>query len=286
MFFSNFKYRLAGSYITSTISLILVLLVAGILFLTIFNARDLSRKTKESITLTLIIKEAATETEINELANILEIADFTKNVEFVSKEDAAKELKEELGEDFESILEYNPLPNTYEIKLLADYTNLDSITNVEQKIKQNTIIDDVYYHKALVNTVDKKMKTLVFILTFLGFLIFIIAGFLINNTIRLVIYSKRFTIKTMQLVGATNKFIVKPFIINSLIQGAISSFIAILILIISILFLQKNIVEIFVISNLGIVFFLTFVFGLIITTFSTYFSINKYLNSGIDNLYY
>jgi cell division transport system permease protein len=282
----KFKYRLAGSYITSTISLTLVLLIVGTLFLTIFNAKDLSRKTKESISLTVIIKESATEVEVNEMLNILQIADFTKDVEYVSKEIAAKSLQDELGEDFESILEYNPLPNTFELKLLAEYTNLDSISIIEQKIKQNTLIEDVFYHKALVNTVDSKMKALVYILSFLGFIVFFIAAFLINNTIRLTIYSKRFSIKTMQLVGATNNFIMKPFLINSLVQGAISSFISILILIISILFLQKSIVEVFIISFIGIVFFITFIFGLIITTISTYFSLNRYLNSGIDNLYY
>lgn len=286
MILNKLKYKLASSYATSTISLIFVLLIVGILLITIFNARKISQKTKESISITLIIKESASEVEINELLNNLNIANYTSDAKYVTKEDAAVILQDELGEDFESILEYNPLPNSIELKLIADYTNLDSISSVEEKLKENTIIDDIFYHKALVNTVDNKMQTLVYILTFIAFLVFIVTAFLINNTIRLLIYSKRFLIKTMQLIGATNNFIIKPFIIKGLIQGIVSSFISILFLIISILFLQKNIEGVFSISYLGTVFFITLIFGVVTTLLSTYLSLIRYLNSGIDNLYY
>lgn len=286
MIFNQLKYKLASSYISSTISLTLVLLVVGILFLSIFNGNSISKKTKESISLTVILNSSALEPEINDFINTLQLKDYTKSTDFVSKEHSAKILKEELGEDFETILEFNPLPNTIELKLIAEYTNLDSISTVEQEIRQNKIVEDIFYYKTLVDTIDKKMNVLSIILSFLALFVLIVASFLINNTIRLTFYSRRFTIKTMQLVGATNSFISKPFIMNSLIQGVVSSFLAISILIISILFLQKKISEFFVISHLGIVFFITFIFGIFITFISTYISLNKYLNSKSENLYY
>lgn len=286
MILYRLKYRLASSYITSTISLIFVLLIIGILLITIFNAHKISKKTRESITFSLILKETASEIETNELLSKLTTKEYINEVKYISKEDAATVLEEELGEDFESILEYNPLPNSIEIKLIADYTSLDSVTSVEADLKKNVIIEDIFYQKALVNTVSNKMYALSYILTFIGFLVFIVTAFLINNTIRLTVYSQRFSIKTMQLVGATNNFIIKPFLIKSLIQGIVSSFTAILFLIISILFLQKNIEGIFTISYLGISFILTIFFGVIITTLSTYLSLNRYLNTHTENLYF
>jgi len=280
------KIRLINSYVTSTISLTLVLLLISLLFLVIFNANGISKKTKESLSISLILKTTATEAEITEIIKKIDAADYCLETKYITKEDAANELTQELGEDFESILEYNPLPASIDLKLVSEYANLDSINSLETILKQESIISDVFFHRALINTVSSKLKVLSTVISLLGILIFFIAIFLINNTIRLSLYSKRFIIKTMQLVGATSNFIMKPFLIKSLIHGIISSFISILILILFIIFLQNNIEGLIKISYIGIVFFITLFFGILVTVISTYLSVNQYINTEIDNLYY
>jgi len=283
---NKLKIRLINSYITSTISLTLVLLVVGYLFLIIFNAKGIVQKTRESLSISLILKTMATEAEITELIKKIDASDYCRETQYITKEQAANELTQELGEDFENILEYNPLPASIDLKLVSEYANLDSINSLETILKQDPIIADVFFHRALINTVSSKLKILTSVISFLGIMIFIIAIFLINNTVRLSLYSKRFLIKTMQLVGATPNFIVKPFLIKSLTHGIISSFIAILILIISIIFLQNNIEGIIKISYIGAVFFITVLFGIFVTVISTYLSVNQYINTEIEKLYY
>ncbi len=261
-------------------------MLLGFLLLLIFNSKSVTKRTKESITVSVILKNTATEAEILELQKKLDASEYCKSTQYKTKEEAANELTQELGEDFESILEYNPLPASIDFKLYEEYANLDSIANIETKLTKENIITDIFYHKALLNTVNNKLNAITTIISFVGLIFFFIAIFLINNTVRLTLFAKRFIIKTMQLVGATNNFIMKPFLIKSLFHGAISSALAIILLIITIIYLQNNIENITQITSLAITFVLVFLIGITTTLISTYISIIQYINTKIEKLYY
>jgi cell division transport system permease protein len=287
---SAVKSRLRGAYLTSVISISLVLLLLGIVGLLMLNANVLSNYVKENICFSLFLKDDVKEADIRKFQKTLDTYDFIRSTEYISKEQAAAELQEDLGEDFIDFLGYNPLPESIDIYLIADYANPDSLVNVENRLMGFTAyVQEISYQKNLVHEINENIKNIsIFLLIFSGLLL-LISFALINNTIRLMIYSKRFIIRTMQLVGATKGFIRVPFIKTGVIQGIISALIAIIVLAITIYGADKQLHEIISLLDykiVGILFLIVLSLGIIISLISTFFAVNRYLRIKNTNLYY
>jgi cell division transport system permease protein len=282
------KRRLISSYFSVVLSVFLVLFLVGILGLFVLNSKKLSDDFKEQIAMTIFFKEEAHDTILKNFAAELKTAKYVKSSVFVSKEDAAKVHTEIIGEDFMTFLGANPLQNSFDIHLKADYIDANNIRKIESKLRENPMISDIVYDKQLVNLVNDNIKKVSFwILIISGFLT-LVAVLLINSSMRLSIHSNRFIIKTMQMVGATKAFIRKPFIWKSIKLGLIGSALAVISLIITLLYLDSSY------PNLGILdekFLITLVLlgvvavGVIITWVSTYFATQRFLNLRTDDLY-
>ncbi|MBN2519812.1 MAG: cell division protein FtsX [Bacteroidales bacterium] len=283
------RKRLRNSYLTSIISISLVLFLLGILGLLILNVKALSDYVKENIGFTIFLKDNIKEVDIIRLQKRLDATKYVKESQFISKEKAAKILQEELGEDFIEFLGYNPLSASIEIRLHAQYANSDSLLVIENKIQNYQEIDEIYYQKSLVHLVNENIKKISFIILIFSGLLLLIALTLINNTIRLSVYSKRFLINTMHIVGATRRFIRKPFLIKSTVHGIYASIIAILLIIGLLYVAQKEMPEIITFENieiLGILFTFVIILGILINWISTYFAVNRFLRIKTDDLYY
>jgi cell division transport system permease protein len=282
------KRRLISSYFSVVLSVFLVLFLVGILGLFVLNSKKLSDDFKEQIAMTVFFKEEAHDTILKNFAAELKTAKYVKTSVFVSKEDAAKVHTEIIGEDFMTFLGANPLQNSFDIHLKADYIDSNNIRKIESKLRENPMISDIVYDKQLVNLVNDNIKKVsMWILIISGFLT-LVAVLLINSSMRLSIHSNRFIIKTMQMVGATKAFIRKPFIWKSIKLGLIGSALAVFSLIITLLYLDSSY------PNLGILdekFLITLVLlgvvavGVIITWVSTYFATQRFLNLRTDDLY-
>ncbi|MBM3434846.1 MAG: cell division protein FtsX, partial [Bacteroidetes bacterium] len=207
-----FIKRLQSSYITTVVSISLVLFMLGLLGLIILHAKKLSDYVKENIGFSIIMKEGVKEAGIIRLQKILDATEYVKSTEYITKEEAAKEFEKELGEDFTSFLGYNPLLPTIEVRFKAGYANNDSLAIIKEKILANPNVKEVFYQESLVDVVNQNVSKISVIVLAFSLLLLIIAIALINNTIRLSVYSKRFIIRSMQLVGATHRFISRPFI--------------------------------------------------------------------------
>tara|TARA_Y100000589_G_scaffold86587_1_gene80553 strand:- start:2010 stop:2888 length:879 start_codon:yes stop_codon:yes gene_type:complete len=270
------------------ISLSLVLFFIGMLALVLINAQKLSNYVKENIGFTIMLQDNSSEIETLEIQKLLDASNFVKQTVFISKEEATKELEKELGEDFVDFLGYSPLLASIDVKLNAQYANSDSLKIIDAELRKNDIVHDVYYQENIVDKINSNANRIsVFLLSFSG-LLFILSFVLINNTIRLSIYSKRFLVRTMSLVGAKNSFIQKPFLANSMYQGMYGAIFAIFMLIGSIHLIQSETAKILNINDLQIiafVFILIFIFGLLISWLSTYFAVKKYLNLKENDLY-
>jgi cell division transport system permease protein len=282
------KRRLISSYFSVVLSVFLVLFLVGILGLFVLNSKKLSDDFKEQIAMTVFFKEEAHDTILKKFDTELKTAKYVKSSVFVSKEDAAKVHTEIIGEDFMTFLGANPLQNSFDIHLKADYIDSKNIRKIESKLRENPMISDIVYDKQLVNLVNDNIKKVsMWILIISGFLT-LVAVLLINSSMRLSIHSNRFIIKTMQMVGATKAFIRKPFIWKSIKLGLIGSALAVVSLIITLLYLDSSY------PNLGILeekFLITLVLlgvvavGVIITWVSTYFATQRFLNLRTDDLY-
>nr|WP_319573083.1 permease-like cell division protein FtsX [uncultured Draconibacterium sp.] len=283
------KKRFFNSWITSLISITLVLILLGMLSFILINSKKLSDYVREKIGFTLVLADDLRETEIIRLQKILSAGDFVKSVNYIDKESAAKELTKELGEDFQGFLGYNPLFASLDIKLNAAYTHTDSLQILEQKFLEYPQVTEVYYQKNLVTLINENVKRIGLALLILsGLLTFIFFG-LINNTIRLLIYSQRFTINTMQMVGASKGFIRKPFLIKSMFLGALGGILANSVLIGSIYFYKQELYGLINFADLqtivliaGIVFLL----GFTISFLSTWLALGKFLRMKFDELFY
>ncbi len=253
----------------------------GMLGLIVLHAGKLSNYVKENIGFSVILKENTKEASILEFQKKLDTEPFVKSTDYITREQAAEELTKELGEDFIDFLGYNPLLATVDVRLNADYANNDSLIILEKKLLNNRVVKEVFYHKSLVDLVNQNIRKISLVLLTFSALLLLISVALINNTIRLSVYSKRFLIKTMQLVGATRSFISRPFILKSLLHGLISAVIAIALLIVVLYFAQQTIPELVDIKDIDMflgVFGAITVTGLIITGFSTLFAVLRYLN--------
>lgn len=283
------KRRLAGSSITTVVSLSLVLFMLGLLGIIILNTRQLSDNIKENIGFQIILNENAKEADVAKLQKTLDVSSYVKSTEFITKEEAAKRLQEDLGEDFISFLGFNPLLASINVHLKAEYANADSVSWIEKEIIDTHLAKEVIYQKSLINIINEKVQKLsLFILIFTS-LLMVIALALINNTIRLSIYSKRFIIKTMQLVGATQGFIRRPFLLKGIKHGVYGAIIAILMLTGFLYVVEKQLPEMAELQNekmLLSMFGLVVVMGIIISWISTWLAVRKYLRLKSDELHY
>ncbi len=266
----------------------MVLFLLGILGLLVLNAKRISDYVKENIGFSIILKENVKEVDVIRLQKNLDASDYVKSTEYVTKEEAAEELQEELGEDFIEFLGYNPLLASIDVHLRADYANQSSIERIKNDLQRYDQIKEVFYQKSLVQLVNQNIRKIgIIILIFSGFL-FLIAIALINNTIRLSIYSKRFIINTMQLVGATKGFIRRPFIYKGMLQGVLASIISMGLLTGSVYFMQKEFNEIITLKDieiLAVLYGAVLVVGVFISWISTFFAVNRYLKINVDKLY-
>jgi cell division transport system permease protein len=280
--------RLRSSFVTSVVSIALVLFLLGILGLLVLNAKRLSDYVKENIGFSIILKEDVKEVEIIRLQKNLDASQYVKSTEYITKKEAAKELKKELGEDFVEFLGYNPLLASIDVHLQADYANPDSIKLIKKDLQEYEQIKEVFYQKSLVQLVNQNIRKISIIILIFSAFLFLIAIALINNTIRLSIYSKRFIINTMQLVGATKGFIRRPFIYRGMLQGIIAAIIAMGLLTGSVYFMQKEFDEIITLQDveiLGILYTGVLIVGVFISWISTLFAVNRYLKIKVDKLY-
>ena len=279
------KWKIFSSSASVVISLSLVLFIVGLLGLILINAQRLTDYVKENIGFTIMLKDGLTEIQTSTFQKKLEVENFTKSVNFISKEQATEELKTDLGEDFVEFLGYSPLLSSIDVKLNADYANTDSLQQITAELMADPVVFEAYYQKDLVDKLNSNVKRLSFFLLVFCILLFFIAFVLINNTIRLSVYSKRFLIRTMRLVGATDSFIQKPFLIKGLYQGFYSSIFAVFMMIGALQLVQEDALNIDDLKIIGIVFILIFLSGLILSLFSTFFAVKKYLQLNENELY-
>jgi cell division transport system permease protein len=283
------KRRLRSSYITSLISITLVLFMLGLVGLLVLNARRLSVHVKENINVSVYLKDHIKEAEIYRIRKIIDAEPYTKSTFYTTKEQAAKNFQEELGEDFVSFLGINPLMASIDVFLRADFANADSISQITKKLSAYNQVSEVDYQPSMVHLINKNISRIsFFILIFCG-LFFVVAISLINNTVRLSIYSRRFLINTMQLVGATNSFIRKPFLYRSIFHGFYGAIFANGMILLFIYWINSELAEIANILDyklLIVLFLINFAIGILINIVSTFFSLNKFLKLRTDELSY
>lgn len=282
------KRRLRSSYFTSTVSISLLLILLGSIGLLLLNTKRISDYVRENIIFKVILKDNIREVDIFQIQKALDAKRYVKETVYIPKEKAAIELQQELGEDFIEHIGHNPLLPSIEVKFLATYANNDSIAVIESELKEFDQIKEVYYQKNLIHTVNENIKKISLVVLIFSSFLLLIAVALINNTIRLAIYSKRFIIRTMQLVGATAGYIRRPFLFRSVLQGIIGALIALAVLIGLIYFLQNEMSGIIRLDDMKVLlllFAIVMVLGIIINWLSTYAAVSKYIRIKTDKLY-
>ena len=281
--------RLRTAYATTVVSITLVLFMLGLLGLIVFYAGKISTHVKENIGFMIIMKPEVNEARIIQLQKQLEVASFVKSSEYITKEQAAAQMKAYLGEDFLSFLGVNPLLPSIEVKLVAKYANNDSLKVVSNRMMENPSVKEVLYQKNLVQELNSNIALISGILLGFSILLLIIAFALISNTIRLAVYSHRFLIRSMLLVGATSRFIRKPFILKGIAQGAVASVLAIVLLTGLVITTRQQIPDLialddwvaFILLALGVV-----VAGVLLAGVSTILAVRRYIRMHVDELYY
>jgi cell division transport system permease protein len=283
------KKRLRSSYASVIVSIALVLFLVGLLGLIVLKTQDLAQHFREQVTLNVFLKEVKDINQISDFKKLIKEKEFTKKVEFISKEDAAKLMQEEIGQDFLEFLGTNPLKDVLNIHLKSEFVTAEKMKEIEKSLLKNQLVYEISYDKPLIELLNKNIKQIsLWILLFSG-LLTLIAVVLINSSIRLSVYSKRFTIKTMQMVGATKSFIRRPFIWTSIKLGIFGALLAIIALIGMAYYIETQIPEISLLNNiylLIIVFSSVFLLGIIITWLSTFFATRRFLNLRTHELYY
>jgi cell division transport system permease protein len=283
------RKKLRSSYATSIVSISLVLFLLGLVGLLLLNTQRLSTHVLENLGFTIVLSEDAKEVDILRLQKNLDTKGWVKSTDYITKEEAARETMDELGENFIEFLGYNPLPASIVVKFYAGYANPDSIAAIEKELQRFEEVEEVMYQESLIQLVNENVRKISLIILAFSAVMFFIAAALVNNTIRLSVYSRRFLINTMQLVGATRSFIRKPFLLRSAGHGVYASLIAILLLIGVIYLIQQEFMEVISFDDvkiLGVLFFMVILLGIILNLVSTYFAINKYLRMKSDDLYY
>ena len=283
------RRRLTSAYLTSVISISLVLFLLGIVGLLIINGRSINKSVRESIGFNIILKENVKDADIFQLQKVLDAKSYSLSTEYITKEMAALETEQLVGGDFVEFLGFNPLPPSIRLRLKASYTRPDSVVFIEQEILNYDPVDEVVYKKTLLYAINENIRKISLVILGFSLLLTLVAITLINNTIRLSIYSKRFIINTMQLVGATRGFIRKPFLLKSVINGFIGSAIA-MSLIAGVIYATAeeldNLISFSDFKNMMLLGVSILVISIVINWISTFFAVNKYLNIKTDKLYY
>ena len=279
-----------NSRVTATISISLVLFLLGLIISLALITTNLSSNVKESLTFDIILSDNIRETEIDYIIKQLKVTTFVKSTEYISKEAAAKQLEADIGQNPEEFLGFNPLPGMIVVKLNSEYTDTEKFSEVQKHIKGlSSNISSLEYRKELLDLVNDNFQKLSIILLGLSALLLFISFALINNTIRLMVYSNRFLIHAMKLVGATANFIRKPYIKAQTFSGMIAAVIAIAFLYWGLYYVSKDISEIWNIIDRNSLIFIggsVFVLGIIISLIATYFAVNKYLRMDGDDLFF
>ena len=284
------KRRVAGSYAMSLMSIMLVLFLLGVFALLMMHAQKLSNHIKENIGFEIVMNSNVKEANILYLQKELDAMPAVKSTEYITKDEAIRRLSEDLGEDFLQWLgnEENPLLPSIDVRFNADYANVDSLAVIESQLLANDDVKEVYYQKSLVEVINQNVKRIGMALIVASIILLVIAISLIRNTIRLSIYSKRFLVRSMQLVGATEAFIRKPFVKTGVSQGFFGAILADILLIIMMYCLNKRIPELALIQSPEItvcIYVGIIVIGIILASISTATALRKYLNAHIDKLY-
>ena len=283
------RRRLMNAYLSSVISISLVLLLVGVASMLLVNAKSVSDYFKENMQVSVLMKQNVTHEAALEYKEDLDDARYIKSTTFISKEQGQRELAAQLGEDFLDVFETSPIPVSIDVTLDADYVSADSLEIVKAEISESPLVEEVVYQRSLVDALNANLSRISLILgVFIALLLFI-SFVLINNTVRLNVFARRFTIHTMKLVGATRSFIRAPFLVQSAFQGIFAAFIAIIVLV-GLLFLMRSsfaeLFEIFRLDLLLVVIGIVIASGLIICLVSTYFVVNKLISLRKDELYY
>jgi len=282
------RKTLRTSYISTVISISLVLFMIGTLGVLVLHARKISNYVKENIQLSVMLLPDATLDDISKLMKTLEKSEYIKSTTYITKDEAAAQLKADLGEDFVGFLGYNPLLGSIDVKLKAQYADMESVNALKTQISVFRAVKEVYYQQSLIDMINKNMRTLGLVILGFSGLLFFIAAALINNTIRLSLYSRRLLIKSMKLVGATRGFIRRPFVVGGIMQGFYGATIANVLLAVLLYFSRKEIPDLVEIQDYNMILSLmggVLAAGVFIAGISTYFAVNKYLRRNTQDLY-
>ena len=280
--------RLRASYVTSIISIMLVLFMLGLLGLIILHGKKLSEYVRENIRISLLLKEDSSDAMIMAFKQKLDKTEYVFKSQYISREEAAKELSEDLGEDFLQFLDFNPLPPTIELQLKSAYTNNDSILKIQKQLAGNPVVKEIVYQKSMIDVVNDNIRKISLVITGFSLLLIIIAIVLINNTIKLSIYARRFLIRSMQLVGATESFIRRPFIRRSMLHGFIASLLAIGFLMGTLWIARQRIPELIKLEDMQsftVMYGLLVIIGVVLSGLSTFFAVRKFLHMKADSLH-
>ena len=283
------RRKLISSYFSVALSIALVLFLLGVLGLLVLNTKKLGDHFKEQITISVFLKDNAKPVEIDQLQKSLALAEYTKSAEFISKEDAAEQYSEDIGENFVEFLGYNPLQNSIDVHLKADFVSPEQVEQIAGDLASKTYVEEVSYDKPLIELLNDNARKIGLWILVASAIFTVIAVLLINSSIRLSIYSKRFIIKTMQMVGATKKFIRRPFIWTNIKLGMVGALIALIALAILLYYINKNFPELHLFSDYLVLIFLfvgVFGLGVVISWASTHFATQRFLNLRTDDLYY
>ncbi|MCE5178704.1 MAG: permease-like cell division protein FtsX [Porphyromonadaceae bacterium] len=282
-------FRFLNAKITSTISISLVLVLLGLTLIILFMGNGLSQYMKESMSFNVMLSSDVSDATITALRKNLDAQPFVKSSRFISKQEAKDQLIKDLGEDPEELLGYNPAQDCIEIFLHAEYANNDSILMVNRIIRQDNNVTDILYQQEAIDLINNNLSKVMRILLILAAILLFISFALIRNTIRLSIYSKRFLIHTMKLVGATSAFIRKPFVVQNVYTGIVAGIIANSILWLMITYFSREYIQIepFISAiDLWIIYGIVILLGILISTLTTTFAVNRYLKMQTDQLYY
>ena len=278
-----------NAYLSSVISISLVLLLVGVASLLLVNAKGVSDYFKENMQVSVMMKQTVGDEEALRFKETLDGERYIKNTVFISKEQGQRELAQQLGEDFLDVFETSPIPVSIDVTLEADYVSADSLEVVRTEISKSPLVEEVIYQKSLVDALNANLNRISLVLGVFISLLMFISFVLINNTVRLSVFARRFTIHTMKLVGATRSFIRGPFLLQSAFQGLFAAFIAIIVLL-GLMFVMRNefeqLFEIFRMDLLLIVLGIVVAAGLAICLISTFFVVNKLISLKKDELYY
>jgi cell division transport system permease protein len=283
------RRRLRNAYLSSVISISLVLLLVGVASMLLVNAKGVSDYFKENMQVSVMMKQNVTDEAALEYKETLDGERYIKSTVFISKEQGQKELAEQLGDDFLDVFETSPIPVSIDVTLEADYVSSDSLEVVRAEIAESPLVEEVVYQRSLVDALNANLSRISLILSIFIALLLFISFVLINNTVRLNVYARRFTIHTMKLVGATRSFIRAPFLVQSVFQGLFAAFLAIIVLL-GLMFLMRSefaqLFEIFRMELLLLVMGIVVAAGLAICMISTFFVVNKLISLRKDELYY